>query len=187
MKTLLVVAHPRVTSLTHAAARAFADAATARGHEIEVADLMTEGFDPALQEPDEPDWGTPGKLFSAAVLAEMTRIERNQATVLVYPVWWWSMPAVLKGWIDRVWNQGWAYDGGTYPHRRVWSIGIAGNSAETYAGRGYDAALRVQVEVGILRYCGVSETRHVVLHDSLDGRDASDAVVAGAGLLGQEF
>ncbi len=187
MKTLLVVAHPRAASLTHAAARAFADAAMARGQDVEIADLVAEGFDPVLREPDEPDWVTPGKVFSAAVQAEMARVGRNDATVMIYPVWWWSMPAVLKGWIDRVWNQGWAYDGATYPHRRVWSIGIAGNSGEAYATRGYDEALRVQVEVGILRYCGVADTRHVLLYSALDGGDASAAVVAGARRLGQEF
>ena len=44
-------------------------------------------------------------------IREMERIERNQAPVIVFPVWWWSMPAILKGWIDRVWNNGWAYGG----------------------------------------------------------------------------
>jgi len=39
----------------------------------------------------------------------MARIERNDAIAMFFPVWWWSMPATLKGWIDRVWNHGWAY------------------------------------------------------------------------------
>lgn len=56
MKILLVTAHPRADSLTYAAAKAFAEAAKANGHEIELADLMAEGFDPVLREPDEPDW-----------------------------------------------------------------------------------------------------------------------------------
>ena len=50
-----------------------------------------------LREPDEPDWGNPDKVYSSGALREMERIERNQATVIVFPVWWWSMPAVLKG------------------------------------------------------------------------------------------
>ncbi|HVI90569.1 MAG TPA: NAD(P)H oxidoreductase, partial [Dongiaceae bacterium] len=130
MRTLLVLAHPRRNSLSGAVAEAFAASATAKGHEIEWADLVAEGFDPVLREADEPDWNNPKKVYSPAVGQEMARIERNAATVMVYPVWWWSMPAILKGWIDRVWNHGWAYGGGaTYPHRRVWMLAVAGADA----------------------------------------------------------
>jgi NAD(P)H dehydrogenase (quinone) len=61
-------------------------------------------LDSVLREPDEPDWGNPDKVYSSGVIREMERIERNQATVIVFPVWGWSMPAMLKGWIDRVWK-----------------------------------------------------------------------------------
>src|SRR5262245_7987877 len=137
MKALLVSAHVRSTSLTKAAADVFAQAASANGHEFEWANLVAEGFDPVMQEPDEPDWNNPEKIYSNAVVREMERIERNQATVIVFPVWWWSMPAILKGWIDRVWNNGWAYGKRSYPHNRVWMIAIAGNLAPSYQKRGY--------------------------------------------------
>jgi NAD(P)H dehydrogenase (quinone) len=55
-----------------------------------------------LREADEPDWNDPDKIYSEDVQREMQRIERNEATVMVFPVYWWSMPALLKGWIDRV-------------------------------------------------------------------------------------
>ena len=100
MKVLLVVAHPRHDSLTFAAAKAFAEAATVNGHQLEWADLVAEGFDPVLRHPDEPDWSNSNKTYSDAVQREMARIERNEATVIVFPVYWWSMPAILKGWIE---------------------------------------------------------------------------------------
>ena len=106
MNVLMVLAHPRRNSLTAQAAEAFASAASAQGHKFEWADLIAEGFDPVLHEADEPDWNDPGKIYSEEVRREMARIERNDATVMVFPVWWWSMPALLKGWIDRVWNNG---------------------------------------------------------------------------------
>ncbi len=187
MKILLVVAHPRQNSLIFAAAREFAEASAANGHQIEWADLVAEGFDPVLREPDEPDWSDPKKIYSDAVLREMARIERNDATVIVFPVWWWSMPAVLKGWIDRVWNHGWAYGSGTYPHARVWMVGIGGSSAEDYAKRGYDAAMRTSLEVGILRYCGVTEPRLEVFHDSIDGDESTPEILKGVRKLGAEF
>jgi NAD(P)H dehydrogenase (quinone) len=111
MKILVVVVHPRPSSLTHAVARTFAEALEARGHAAVWADLHAEGFDPVLREADEPDWNHPAKAYSPEVRAEMARIEAAEATVVVFPVWWWSMPAMLKGWIERVWNNGWAYGG----------------------------------------------------------------------------
>lgn len=86
MKTLLVVAHPRKESLTARAAALFATRIRASGHEVEIADLVAEGFDAVLRQVDEPDWGTPGKQYSLAVRNEMRRIERNEATVMIFPI-----------------------------------------------------------------------------------------------------
>jgi NAD(P)H dehydrogenase (quinone) len=185
VKTLLVVAHPRRTSLTFAAAEGFAKALSATGGSVEWADLVREGFDPSLGVADEPDWNDPAKRYSAAVTAEMERIRRNDATVLMFPVWWWYMPAILKGWIDRVWNHGFAYGGVAYPHRRVWMIAIAGAGEEAFRKRGYDEAMRVQLEIGVLDYSGVVERRLEVLYGAIEGREA--AVIERASALGAEF
>lgn len=187
MKILLVIAHPRATSLTHSVANAFTESARSNGHEIEIADLMAEGFDPVLREPDEPDWANPNKIYSPAVQSEMARIERNEATVMVFPVWWWSMPALLKGWIDRVWNNGWAYGDKEYPHKRAWMLGIAGSDSETYAKRGYDKAIRTQLETGIFGYCGVAETRFELLFGSIDGAPGPEDILTKARQIGSEF
>ena len=187
MKTLLVVAHPRQSSLTWAVADVFGAAIVARGYAVERANLVQEGFDPTLHPPDEPDWGDPVKTYSAVVQAEMRRIERNAATVLVFPVWWWSMPAILKGWIDRVWNNGWAYGAQQYPHRRVWMIGIAGVTKDSYAKCGYDDAMRVQLEVGVLEYCGIPERRMEILYGAIEGTDYVQEILVRARQLGAEF
>lgn len=188
MKILLVLAHPRRESLTGQVADVFAAAAIANGHEVEWADLVQEGFDPVLREADEPDWSDPNKVYSPEVRREMARVERNEATVMVFPVWWWSFPAVLKGWIDRVWNRGWAYGGGaTFPQRRVWMIGTAGSGAPGYVKRGYDRAMTVQLDIGILDYCGVAERRLELLYGTTE-RDADpQRTLAEARALGAEF
>lgn len=187
MKILLVVAHGRPTSLTNQAADAFAAAARSRGHVVEVADLAAEGFDPVLHEEDEPDWSNPGKTYSEVVRREMARIERNDATVIFFPVWWWSMPALLKGWIDRVWNHGWAYGGKTYPHRRVLMVGIAGTGRAAYEASGYDAAMETQIVTGILRYCGIEDGRLEMLFGVLEDDGAPEAVIAASEALGRTF
>ncbi len=187
MKILVVLAHPRRSSLSGQVADTFALAAMANGHTIEWADLVSEGFDPVLREPDEPDWNDPQKVYSPAVRREMARVERNDATVMIYPIWWWSMPAVLKGWIDRVWNHGWAYGAQTFPQRRVWMIGVAGSGAAVYESRGYADAIKTQIDAGILDYCGIEERRLELLYGAIEGETYPQEILARARALGDEF
>src|SRR5690606_30936199 len=111
MHALIVVAHPDQSSHTQAVARKVAQglaAADAR-HTVEIADLAAEGFDPRFT-------GSDMALFHKTaeppvdIIAEHARLEHADALVLVYPIYWWSFPALLKGWIDRVFTQGWAYE-----------------------------------------------------------------------------
>jgi NAD(P)H dehydrogenase (quinone) len=187
MNVLMVLAHTRRGSLTGQAADAFASAAATNGHAIEWADLHAEGFDPVLREADEPDWNDPNKVYSPDVRREMARIERNDATVMVFPVWWWSMPAMLKGWIDRVWNNGWAYGERKFPQRRAWMIGIAGTHHAGYQKRGYDTALATQLDTGILGYCGIAEHRLELLYGSIEGEPYPAQIIAAARDLGATF
>ena len=187
MRVLVVTGHPRSDSLTTRVAKLFSQGLAENGHTVELADIYAEGFDPVLREDDEPDWGDSQKCYSATVQQEMQRIERNDATVLIFPVFWWSMPALHKWWIDRVWNNGWAYGDGNYPHRRVWFIGIAGNDQPAYEKRGYDVAMRTQLDVGILDYCSVQERRLEMLYGSIEGQSYVDKILADASRLAAEF
>jgi len=187
MNTLLVLAHPRRHSLSGAVADIFAAGLAKNGHAVEWADLVAEGFDPVLRAADEPDWADARKRYSPAVCREMERIERNAATLMIFPVYWWSVPAILKGWIDRVWNNGWAYGDRNFPQRRVWMIGIAGNSAAGFAARGYDAAVQTQLDTGVLDYCGVAERRLELLFGSIEGQACVDQILLDAERLAAEF
>lgn len=187
MNVLIVLAHPRRDSLAGRVADIYTSSLRDRGHAVEFADLVAEGFDPVMREADEPDWNDPRKPYSDAVQAEMARIARNDATVMVFPVYWWSMPAVLKGWIDRVWNNGWAYGESRLPQRRVWMVGIAGNAADSFAKRGYDIAMATQLKVGILDYCGVPEARLDVLYGALEGAEPINTLLEDARRLAASF
>jgi len=187
MKVLTVLCHPRRASLTAALAGRFHGGLKVAGHAGELADLYAEKFDPVLLPPDEPDWDDAGKRYSEAVLAEQARIERHDAIALVFPVWWWSMPAMLKGWIDRVWNRGWAYDGGKLPLQRGLLLGVAAGSARSYEGKGYGPAMEAQLVEGMLRFCGVPESRLELFHDVLDDDPIRGAALDRAERLGREF
>src|SRR4051812_20381755 len=117
----------------------------------------------------------------------MARIEHNDATVMVFPVHWWSMPAILKGWIDRVWNNGWAYGQGKFPQRRVWMVGIAGTLKDSYTKRGYDTAMQTQLDTGILDYCHIVERRVELLYGSIEGDPYPAEILTAARKLGSAF
>lgn len=187
MNILLVFCHPRRRSLTGAVADAFAEGAEAVGHDVEFADLYGEGFDPRLHEADEPDWDIDDKRYTEAVYAEMRRMDRNDAIVLVFPVWWWSMPAMLKGWIDRVWNLGFAYGPKSLAHAHGLAIGVAAASAQAFAKRGYDQAFSTQIVAGIMNYCGIDRAHSEILHDSTDDDDTRKLLLSRARELGEAF
>ncbi|GLK55553.1 NAD(P)H dehydrogenase (quinone) [Methylopila capsulata] len=162
MRSLIVFAHADPASLTHAVAARIAEGvvSTDAANVVEMADLSAEGFDPRFSAADlalfRRQAGPPPD-----VLAEQARIDRADALVLVYPVYWWSMPGQLKGWIDRVFTNGWAYDetpdGGLVKHLgrlRVHLVGIGASDAGTYERRGYANAMRTQIDHGIFDFCG---------------------------------
>ncbi|WP_423604966.1 NAD(P)H-dependent oxidoreductase [Sphingomonas sp. MS122] len=173
MRNLVVISHPDPNSLTHAVANAFASGLreSDAGVSVEIADLAAEGFDPRQTARDLAAHlltATP----AAAILAEQARIDRADRLVLVYPVYWWSFPALLKGWIDRVFTNGWAYgytegDGRKKLGRlEVVLIAVGGTDAGTYARHGYFGAMRTQIDHGIFDYCGARVVRHELLFDS---------------------
>ncbi|MDD1041375.1 NAD(P)H-dependent oxidoreductase, partial [Pseudomonas sp. TNT2022 ID609] len=97
MHALVVVAHHDPSSLTHSLAAKLAEGLAHNGHKAEVVDLFAEGFNPLFGPADHAVHH--GAAAPADVLAEQARIDRSDALMLVYPVYWWSMPALLKGWI----------------------------------------------------------------------------------------
>lgn len=160
MHALIVVAHPDPGSLSHAVAQALGDGVSNAGHTAEVADLAGEGFDPRFSLDDlsvhRREIAQP-----ADIAAEHARIDRADALVLVYPIYWWSMPALLKGWIDRVFANGWAYDEledmktvKKLGHLPVHLVALAGADLRTFARHGYYGAMRMQIDHGIFGYCG---------------------------------
>lgn len=118
MRVLAVCCHPAGDSL-HAALRAEAlGRLAADGHELTVIDLYAEGFDPALRAPEWSDYWSP-TTKAADVERHVAELRTCEALVLIYPTWWYGMPAMMKGWLDRIWLPGVAFDirdGKIVPH-----------------------------------------------------------------------
>jgi NAD(P)H dehydrogenase (quinone) len=171
MNVLVIYDHPRRNSFCGAVLDSFLEGLAGAGHKTEVADLHAERFDPRLPVADEPDWDDSHKVYSATVLAEQARIQRNDALAFLFPVWWWSFPATTKGWIDRVWNNGWAYGERKLPHRAALLLGTASADEAAYRKRRYDDAMRIQLVTGIMNYCGIEKSDLEIFYDVM-GSDA---------------
>src|SRR6185437_4203356 len=103
MKHLIVTAHPNPTSFTYALSNAYADELVAMGHECDCRDLYAMDFNPILQPSEISGHPQPDAQI------EQEHIKNADATAFFYPLWWASMPAILKGYIDRVFTHGVAY------------------------------------------------------------------------------
>lgn len=121
-RILVILGHPRTASFCGALADAYAEGAKAGGHEVRVISLGSLSFDPILHngyaavQPLEPD-----------LVGAQAAITWAEHLVFVYPLWWGAMPALLKGFIDRVFLPGFAFkfrDGSVF-----WDRLLAGRSA----------------------------------------------------------
>lgn len=105
MRILLILAHPQPGSFNHAVADSARTALEAVGHEMYVHDLYAERFDPVLPAAELREDGPLPPEVSKACEA----LRRAEGLIFVHPNWWGQPPAILTGWIDRVFRPGVAY------------------------------------------------------------------------------
>ncbi|MFI6102801.1 NAD(P)H oxidoreductase [Streptomyces sp. NPDC051310] len=164
--TLLVLGHPRTDSLTAQVAAHLHARLKDAGGTVDVLDLYAEGFDPRMTPADEPDWEDREKRYSPEVHAHMERILAADDILIVFPVWWFAPPAIVKGWIDRVWNYGFAYGRSTprLAGKRMLWLGLAAGSAADFEKDGLGASMDTQLRAGIAQYCGIAGAAVALLH-----------------------
>ena len=101
MRALVIYCHPRETSFTAAVRDVIVDKLRGVNAEIRVTDLYARGFDPILSAPEHEGYETcPDNC--APVESDVADIRWCDTLIFVYPTWWYGLPAVLKGWLDRV-------------------------------------------------------------------------------------
>lgn len=137
VQALVVLSHPEPTSFAAALARTAADALGTT-----VVDLYAEGFDPRLSVADFTARADPSRLrpmeeqahavrtgtLAPDVARHVEALAAADLLVLVQPLWWFGLPAIAKGWIDRVFVNGVAYD---YPEHLPWTGPLTGTRALT--------------------------------------------------------
>ena len=185
MKVLLVFAHPEPRSLNGALRDVAIKELAARGHEVRVSDLYADGWKSEVDRADFPAMAPDGRFMPVAaskdafaagaltddVKAEIENLLWADTLILQFPLWWFAMPAILKGWVDRVFAYGFAYGVGEHSDRR-WGdrygegilagkramlIVTAGGWEEHYSDRGINGPiddLLFPINHGILYYPG---------------------------------
>ncbi len=108
-QVLLILAHPLEDSFCAAIAARAAAALEAGGDGVDVLDLYREDFDPHLSRSERLRYYT-DRPDHSAVADQIRRLQAADKVVLVFPQWWFNMPAVLKGYFDRVFQPGVAFD-----------------------------------------------------------------------------
>jgi NAD(P)H dehydrogenase (quinone) len=109
MRFLVIYAHPVGDSFQSALHRRVVDTLTIAGHKVDDCDLYAENFQPVLTADERRAYhsSTPE---TASVAREIERLRRAEGLVFMFPTWWFGMPAILKGYIDRVWVPGVAFE-----------------------------------------------------------------------------
>jgi NAD(P)H dehydrogenase (quinone) len=186
VNVLVVYAHPEPTSFAAALKDAAVKVLTARGHSVEVSDLYAEGFNPVAGRHDFTGISDPARFhyqseqlhasesdgFAADLVREQKRLMRADLIVFVFPLWWGGLPAIVKGWFDRVCAYGVAYaDGKRYERgyfvgRRALLALTTGGTAERFSQGGYGEMSCVlhSVQRCILEYLGLEALQPFVAY-----------------------
>jgi NAD(P)H dehydrogenase (quinone) len=178
MKALIVYAHPEAQSFSSTLARTAAEALSAGGHEVRVIDLYARRFDPVsdrrnftitknpayFKQQVEEAHASEHAGFSEELLTEMENLEWCEALIFCFPLWWFGMPAILKGWVDRVFTYGRIYNSSKIyeaglgkGQRRGLVLMTTGGGEKTYSGRGVNpplGAILAPIQHGIFWFNG---------------------------------
>lgn len=202
-KILLVFAHPEQRSLNGVLRDVAVRELEAQGHEVKVSDLYAMGWKAVVDRADFPLQAAADRLvpvlaskqgyetgtLTADVKAEIEKMLWADMLILQFPLWWFGMPAILKGWVDRVFAYGFAYGVGEHSDqrwgdrygegmmagKRAMLIVTAGGWEDHYSARGINGPiddLLFPITHGTLYYPGFEVLPSFVAY-RVDGLDAA--------------
>ncbi|MFO1060675.1 MAG: NAD(P)H-dependent oxidoreductase [Dongiaceae bacterium] len=199
MRVLIVHAHPEPLSFNGAMTRTAVAALAGAGHEVVVSDLYAMGFDPVsgrhnfvtMKDPDyykqqeEEAFAADHDGFAPEIQAEMDKLFWCDALILQFPLWWFGLPAILKGWVDRVfaaggriYGRGKWYDRGVFAGKRAMCALTIGGPPPIYSERGLNgpiASILFPINHGILYFTGFTVIEPFLVHAPARIGDAARA------------
>lgn len=180
-KHLIVAAHPVEDSFTMTLMRAYAGELSRLGHAVQVHDLYRMRFNPVLGAHELGD-GDVTRTRVADVLIEQQDVRAADVVTVFYPLWWMSMPAMMKGYIDRVFSRGFAYEStqghvrGLLTGRQAVMVTVSGAPLAQLVEDGRWQAAQVLQDTHIFRAAGFDLIGH--LHFDEVGPTMTEAVAA---------
>jgi NAD(P)H dehydrogenase (quinone) len=188
MRIFIVHAHPEPQSFNGAMTRAAQDTLTEAGHEVAVSDLYRMGFDPVsdrrnfttvrdadyFRQQAEEAHAAAHDGFARDIQQEMNKLFWCDILILQFPLWWFGLPAILKGWVDRVFASGgriygggkW-YDRGVFAGKRAMCSLTIGGPPPMYSESGLNgpiAAILFPINHGILYFTGFAVLEPFLVH-----------------------
>lgn len=198
MNVLIVYAHPEPRSFSAAMKDLAVEVLQAAGHQVQVSDLYALNFLPSggpadftlLEDPSffhyqrEQIHATASNLFTAELKAEMDKLQWAGLVIFHFPLWWFSLPAILKGWVDRVFAMGFAYgagqrhETGVFRGKRAMLAFTTGGPPSSYAADGANGDIHTllrHVQFGMLHFVGMDVLPPFIAYGAARVSDAERA------------
>lgn len=181
MNILIVYAHPEPRSMSGAMKDCAVETLVALGHTVVVSDLYAMQFNPVASRSDmqqpadelyfqlqiEQAAALRENTFSSDISIEQEKVRQSELLIFQFPLWWYSVPAIMKGWIDRVLSYGFAYGGGaSLQGRRALLSLTTGGPEHTYQPdmRGTLDLLLKHITDGTFALCGIESLPPFVVY-----------------------
>ena len=164
MNHLVVFAHPNQKSFGKGIVDTIVKASEEKNANVVVRDLYSIGFDPILKPEDFVAFQS-GKV-PEDIAVEQEHIKWADVITFVYPVWWASFPAILKGYVDKVFSYGFAYEyvdgapNGLLKDKKALLFSTSGTPNEIYSAIGMHNSMKQTVDQGIFNFSGLEEVNH---------------------------
>lgn len=173
-KALIIHADPTADNLTGAARDSMAGFLVSEGWEVEVRSLYDDNFNPVASA-EEVSFQKPSQNDIDPKIAEyQDLIRKADALILVYPLWWKQPPAILKGWQDRVFTYGFAYEFvnnspdsviSLLAGKKILIINVVASSQEIYEDQGYLKYLDM-ADASLFGVSGMSLSQRHIIYSS---------------------
>ena len=164
MKYLIVYVHPSPKSFNHAILETISEELKKGKKEFIVRDLYKIGFNPALSTKDLS--AIEKGAVPEDVKKEQNYISKADTLIFIFPIWWSAMPAMLKGYIDRVFSLKFAYDIiadgviGLLKGKKVFIVSTTGASKEDYQKMGAFKMMNMSIDMAIFQFSGMKVIGH---------------------------
>lgn len=196
VNVLIVYAHHEPTSFTASMKNVVMQELTSQGHNVVQTDLYGQGFNAVAQKWDfvtttgkhfnymyeQKHAVDLGMSFAPDIMGEINKLQSADLLIIVAPIWWFSIPAILKGWFDRVlamgvaWDSGKTYENGLFKGKQAMLMVSGGHPNDYYSleGRHKASALDIlhPINHGTLAFCGFDVHEPFVALNTL-GKDKS--------------